>query len=163
MSEAPVEPTATEPPAEDRPKVVPAHELAGERKARQAAERATQELQARLDQIEAAKLSDLERVQKQNESLAEKASAAEAKVLRLEIANEYHISKDDAEIFLTGKDVDTLTAQAKRLAELSTVEPGEPVTAPGPRADLSQGPKGAPPALNSDGLTEAINHKLGIG
>jgi len=42
---------------------------------------------------------------------------ANAKALRADIANRHGISAEDRDLFLTGTDVDTLTAQAKRLSE----------------------------------------------
>ena len=42
---------------------------------------------------------------------------AESGRLRSDIAAEYGISKEDRDLFLTGTDEETLTAQAKRLAE----------------------------------------------
>ena len=46
-----------------------------------------------------------------------RAAAAEARALRAEIANAHGISAEDRDLFLTGTDEETLTAQAKRLAE----------------------------------------------
>ena len=44
-------------------------------------------------------------------------SDANAKALRADIANQHGISAEDRDLFLTGTDADTLTSQAKRLAE----------------------------------------------
>lgn len=49
--------------------------------------------------------------------LEQKYVAAEARSLRAEIASNHGISADDRDLFLTGTDEETLTAQAKRLAE----------------------------------------------
>lgn len=50
-------------------------------------------------------------------SAAEKRAAeAEARALRNDIATRHGISAEDRDLFLTGTDEDTLTAQAKRLA-----------------------------------------------
>lgn len=46
-----------------------------------------------------------------------RAVAAEAKALRSDIAAVYGISAEDRDLFLTGTDEETLTAQAKRLAQ----------------------------------------------
>lgn len=54
------------------------------------------------------------------EKLAElegKYSAAEARALRSDIAAKHGISAEDRDLFLTGTDEETLTNQAKRLAE----------------------------------------------
>lgn len=53
------------------------------------------------------KLADLER----------KHAEAEARALRSDIATKHGISAEDRDLFLTGSDEATLTAQAKRLAE----------------------------------------------
>ena len=45
------------------------------------------------------------------------AKAAEQRALRAEIANAHGISAEDRDLFLTGTDEETLTAQAKRLAD----------------------------------------------
>lgn len=42
---------------------------------------------------------------------------AETRATRANIASEYGISAEDRDLFLTGEDEETLTAQAKRLAE----------------------------------------------
>lgn len=49
--------------------------------------------------------------------LESKFTAAEARALRAEIANAHGISAEDRDLFLTGTDEETLTAQAKRLSE----------------------------------------------
>ena len=48
--------------------------------------------------------------------LESKFAATEARALRAEIANAHGISAEDRDLFLTGTDEDTLTAQAERLA-----------------------------------------------
>lgn len=42
---------------------------------------------------------------------------AESRALRANVASEYGISAEDRDLFLTGTDEETLTAQAKRLAD----------------------------------------------
>lgn len=49
-----------------------------------------------------------------------RAAAAEAKALRSDIAAKHGISPEDRDLFLTGADEDTLTAQAQRLAARET-------------------------------------------
>jgi hypothetical protein len=120
--------------------------IAAERSARSAAEKEAKSLRTQLDAIEAAKLSDLEKAQKENATLASEAAQARAEALRFRIASKHGISDEDAQIFLTGSDEQTITAQATRLAALTAAKE----TRPGPRADLSQGPK-ANPATGSKG------------
>ena len=47
----------------------------------------------------------------------QRAQAAEARALRNDIATRFSISAEDRDLFLTGTDEDTLTAQAQRLAD----------------------------------------------
>lgn len=47
----------------------------------------------------------------------QRAKDAEANALRANIANEHGISAEDRDLFLTGTDEETLTTQAKRLAD----------------------------------------------
>src|SRR5690349_12903050 len=49
--------------------------------------------------------------------LEKRYAAAEARALRADIANAHGITPEDRDLFLTGTDEETLTAQAKRLAE----------------------------------------------
>ena len=49
--------------------------------------------------------------------MEERASEAESRALRADIASTYGISKEDRDLFLTGSDEAALTAQAKRLAD----------------------------------------------
>jgi hypothetical protein len=137
--EKPAEATQGDPAAADDANLGDAGKRAikAERDARTAAEKALAEAKAKLDQIEAANMSDLERAQKE---------AADAKE-----AAQHGISDEDAELFLTGNDLDTLTRQATRLKERAPA---------GPQPDLSQGAGGVP-ALNSDGLTEALARAVG--
>ena len=57
-------------------------------------------------------------------SLEKAASEATVVALRYRVAAEHEISRDDADLFLTGADEATLTAQAKRLGERITAAPG---------------------------------------
>lgn len=49
--------------------------------------------------------------------LEQRYSEAETRALRASIANAHNIAPEDRDLFLTGTDEETLTAQAKRLAE----------------------------------------------
>lgn len=72
---------------------------------------------ARLDEIEAANKSELEKALEQANSAAAERDDARAEALRLRIAIEHSISVEDADLFLTGRDEETLRAQAKRLSD----------------------------------------------
>lgn len=70
-----------------------------------------------LDQIEQANLSELEKANGEIASVKSERDNAKAESLRLRIAVTHGISLDDADLFLTGTDEETLTAQAKRLSD----------------------------------------------
>lgn len=68
------------------------------------------------------KLAEAQKTAEQKAADAQKAaearaSEAEAKAIRYQVAADNQISKADADLFLTGTDEDTITAQAKRLLE----------------------------------------------
>lgn len=127
-------------PAADEPLGEPGKKaLEAERAARAAAEKAHAAVQKQLDEIEASKLSDIERAQKEAADAKADAAKAQAEALRYRIATKHGISDEDAELFLTGADEQTLTRQAARLVERT------PSTTH-PKPDLSQGGKKTPPA-----------------
>jgi ubiquitin len=72
---------------------------------------------AKLDQIEQANLSELEKANGRITTAEKDRDTAKAESLRLRIAVTHGISLEDADLFLTGTDEETLTAQAKRLAD----------------------------------------------
>ena len=72
---------------------------------------------AKLDDIEAANKSELEKATETATAAEQRAAAAEAEALRWKVAAKHGISDEDAELFLTGTDEETLTAQATRLAD----------------------------------------------
>lgn len=85
----------------------------------------------RLDELEASSKSDIEKLTAKVEQLVAENATAKTEALRLRIAASHGISAEDAEMFLTG-DEESMTAQAKRLAEAidvkkrnGTVVPGE--------------------------------------
>ena len=86
--------------------------------------KANKEKADRLDEIEQASLSAEQKAQRNIESLTAKAEeaearaeAAEAALLRMTIAADYGLTKEDADLFLTGSDEETIKAQAKRFSE----------------------------------------------
>jgi hypothetical protein len=125
--------------------------LKAEREARTAAERQAAELKARLDKIEAANMSDLERAQKEATEAKEAAAKATQDALRYRIAAESGITAN-AELILTASDEETMRKQAALWAERPTTTT--------PKPDPSQGAQHAL-ALNSDGLTEALSRAVG--
>ena len=113
--------------------------LKAEREARSAAEKQAAALQKQLDDIAAANLSDLEKAQKAAADAQALADKATSEATRLRIAAKHGISDEDADLFLTGSDVETVERQAAALVARTSTG-----TTPGPRPDLSQGSKGTP-------------------
>jgi hypothetical protein len=70
----------------------------------------------RFDELEAANKTELERAQDRAAAAEKAATAAQAEALRFKVASKHGISEEDAELFLTGTDEDTLTKQAQRLS-----------------------------------------------
>ena len=72
---------------------------------------------AQLDSLSEASKSELERATETATKAAAERDDARAEALRLRIAVEHGISIEDADLFLTGKDEESLRAQAKRLSD----------------------------------------------
>lgn len=127
--------------------------LKAEREARTNAERQAAELKEKLDKIEAANMSDLERAQKAAREAEEAAAKAPIAAFREAAVIFGGINADDADLFLTASDTDTLKKQAARLIERTST----PTT---PKPDPTQGAQQAP-ALNGDELTNALARAVG--
>jgi hypothetical protein len=136
----PADPKATDSPAapvgEDKPLGENGEKaLKAEREARAAAEKSAAALQKQLDDIAAANLSDLEKAQKAAKDAEEAAAKATTEALRLRVAAKHGISDEDADLFLTASDRETIEKQAAALAARTSTSP---------KPDLSQGAKGTP-------------------
>lgn len=72
---------------------------------------------SRLDELERANQSEIEKAN--NKAAASEADRddARAEAMRLRVAVEHGIGLEDADLFLTGRDEETLRAQAKRLTD----------------------------------------------
>lgn len=88
-----------------------------------------------LAELKRSNQSDTEKLNARLASLEAETNAAKADAMRLRIAARFKVSDEDADLFLTGADEDTLTAQAKRLAQRADdakkrggVVPGEGTT-----------------------------------
>lgn len=105
---------------------------------------------ARLEEIEAANKSEIEKALEKAATAEQRAAQAEADALRWKVAAKHGISDEDAELFLTGTDEETLTKQAERLSERVTDRkktgnhvPREGTTPPGqPASDLREFTRG---------------------
>jgi hypothetical protein len=112
--------------------------------------------QAKLDAIEAASLSELEKAQKAANESAAKLAEYEKTTLKQQVALEKGLPAKWVDR-LKGDTKAELEADADEiLADIKT----DTTT---PRPDRTQGGSGQPPALNSDGLEQALMSKLGIG
>ena len=132
--------------------------LKAEREARTAAERQAAELRAKLDAIESANMTELERAQKaaaDAKAELERVPQMVADQLRGYLQGIHGISDEDAELYLTSSDPATLLKQAAGIAARAETQ-----AATAPKPDLTQGAQSAP-ALNSDALTEALARAVG--
>lgn len=113
-------------------------------KAREQEKRAKENAAARLelDELRKAQLSKEERAATEAAEAQARAERAEAEALRWRIAARNGISDEDAELFLTGSDEETLTRQAERFKELA-VKPSKGTVVPGVGNQPS-----APPSIN---------------
>lgn len=150
----PADPNTQDPPAgdppNDPPKTDPPEDgdadlgdagkkaLQREREARKAAEKARTEAEAKVKEFEDRDKSELDKANERAAELEKTAAQAQAEALRYRIAAKNEISDEDAEIFLTGTDEDTLTKQAERLVALR----GEQAAPRAPKPDPSQGSRG---------------------
>lgn len=144
MSESNPEQTTTEPQEQTQgdPADAPLGEggkkaLEAEREARKAAERERDEFRRKVEEAERANESVIEKAQREAREAQEAAAKAPVLAFREAAVKFGGISPDDAELFLTASDVETLQKQAARLMERTAN------TSPGvPKPDLSQGGKG---------------------
>lgn len=91
--------------------------LEGNRKQLQAENQELRVKADRLDKIEQANKSDMEKLQEAVSVAEQRADKAESQAMRATVQAAHGISDDDAALFLTASDEETLTAQAKRLAD----------------------------------------------
>ncbi len=89
----------------------------------------------RLSEIEEASKSEAERTAERLAAAEKAADEARREALRFKIAAKYQVNDDDADLFLTGSDEETLTRQAERLAQRRE-EDGKPRA---PKPDPTQG------------------------
>lgn len=124
-----------------------------ERRRRAAAEKEAKALKAQLDEINAAKLSDIEKAQKAAADANARLAEYEKTLMRQRIGLEKGL-KPQQVARLVGETEEELAADADAyLAELSA-----PST---PKPDPSQGAKPGIPALNDDGLLSALKSAVG--
>lgn len=74
----------------------------------------------KFDELDAANKSEIEKANEKALAAEREREAAVAEALRWKIAAHHGVSDEDAELFLTGTDEETLTKQAQRLTERVT-------------------------------------------
>lgn len=90
-------------------------------KAREQEKRAKENADAakRLAEIEDAQKSESQKASERIAALEAQAAQAQRDALRFKVAARFGIADEDADLFLTGADEDTITRQAERLAQRS--------------------------------------------
>lgn len=142
MSESTNEtPTEPQEQAQGDPATTPLGEggkkaLEAEREARKAAERERDEFKRKVDEAARANESALEKAQREAKEAREVAATAPVQAFREAAVKFGGISREDADLFLTGSDVETLEKQASRLMDRA------PTATSTPKPDLTQGGKG---------------------
>jgi len=117
---------------------------------------------ARLAQFEESQKTEAQRLTEAVTAAEQRAAAAERESMRLKVIAESGLDPDLHE-FVTGDTEDEVRAKAEKLKAKAAAAVVAPTTAPGPRADLSQGAKSqADVALNGDPLLADLKAKLGI-
>lgn len=79
--------------------------------------KANAEAKTRLDELEQANQTELEKANSRVTAAEQERDQAKAEMLRYRVAAQHGVSDEDTELFLTGTDEDTLTKQAKRLVD----------------------------------------------
>jgi hypothetical protein len=123
--------------------------LESERTARKAAEKAASDLKARLDELEAANLSDLEKAQKAATDAQQRLAEIEATALRQKVAIEKGVP---------AKWVDRLrgTTEEELAADADLILADVPASPTTPKPDLSQGQGTPSTATTADQFATAI-------
>lgn len=111
----------------------------------------------RLAEIEESQKTEQQKLAERAETAEREAAAARREALRFRVAATHGISDEDAELFLTGDDEETLTRQAERLAKRGA----DDIRRDGAYVP-SEGRTPTNPALNSDQLEQALRATLGI-
>ncbi len=116
-------------------------------KAREQEKRAKENADAarRLAEIEESQKSEAEKAADRIRQLEQEADAARREALRFKVATKYGIGDEDADLFLTGSDEETLQKQAERLAARIDAQKKQGNTVPteGRTPAASQGSKGS--------------------
>lgn len=117
--------TPTETPNDDQPQQNTPDDLGdagkkaidAERRNARAAAKERDALAAKLKDYEDRDKSEAEKATDRIKTLESEVAAARRDALRFKIASQFGIGDEDADLFLTGTDEETLTIQAKRLSD----------------------------------------------
>jgi hypothetical protein len=119
----PEAPTPDAPPVKEPPKPdQPVEETDWKAEARKWEQRAKENKTAadRLAELEDANKSEIQKASDKATAAEKAAAEAKAEALRWKVAAKHGITEEDADLFLTGTDEETLTKQAQRLTERVT-------------------------------------------
>lgn len=127
-------------------------------KAREQEKRAKDNAKAaeRLAEIEESQKSEAEKSADRIRDLEQQLDAANRSTLRFKVASKYGIGDEDADLFLTGSDEETLTKQAQRLTDRQEAA-GRPHA---PQPDPNQGRGNNAPANTADQFAAALGAAL---
>lgn len=144
---------------DDEPKVFDADYVA---KLRQEAAKYRTEAKAnaeaaqRLAEIEDAQKSEAQKAAERIAELEKQATEAQRDALRFKVASKFGITDEDADLFLTASDEETLTKQAERLAA-HREDAGKPRQ---PKPDRTQGRQSGGSASTADQFAASVGELL---
>lgn len=120
-------------------------------KAREQEKRAKENAEAakRLAEIEEAQKSEAEKSADRLRAAEVERDAALREALRFKVASKHGISDEDADLFLTGSDEETLTKQAERLADRNKPAVTSDSTASGKATAVTEGNVKTTPGLGT--------------
>ena len=152
---APTSPNAGDQPLGDGGKKA----LEAEREARKSLEQQLAQMREGLASVFGVKPDGKATAEELVSTLSQQVESLQRSALVDRLARQNGITDDnDIDLLRSAKDEDAMTRLATRLAAQAAAD-----AAPGtPKPDLTQGGTGSSPALNSDGLEEALRAKLGI-
>ena len=118
--------------------------------------KANAEAAKKLSEIEDAQKSEVEKAAERIAELEKQASEAQREALRFKVASKHGISDEDADLFLTGSDEETLTKQAERLAARYE-DAGKPRQ---PKPDRNQGRSSSGSSSTADQFAASVGGLL---
>ena len=111
-------------------------------------------LESKLKEYEDRDKTELEKLQERAERAEQELESARVEQTRLTVAAKHGITADHLDL-LTGSTEEEIDAKASKLASLITTQKPE-------RVRVGEQGEPAPPALNGDGIEDALKRALGI-